>query len=532
MLKSGVGMTTDRETRLTNSQRLTEFFGLPSLIVLLLCVIATHLSVLRVPYFWDETYFAPAARDLFLTGKLIPVSVPVESHPPLVYLWLALWWKLFGFNILVARGAMLAVAVLTLAGVYRLARLLTTGSVPIVVTALTAIYPVFFVESTLVQLDMAAAGLTLWGLVACLRGRRWETAVLFTLAVLAKETAIVAPCAVLAADFILTLLDGKQNLGASIRSVLKSVIPLLLPFLVLVCWFAWLHHVSGTIFGDPYYVRYNLEGAARPVRIVLASVQHLWHLLGYLNLFVLTGIAVLICAASRRLPAIGPSEQNTRGWLLFAILTAGYVLMLSIVGGVTLARYLLPVYPLIFLACVTAISSRVKWWPAVAVLTVVAFVAGLFPYTDRYLFRRDDNLAYLEYVALHQAAVGAITGGRNPKVISVWPGSSEVSLSWLGYANQPMDELEIDSFTRQDLLAARLKHPQYILMFPRAACKAENPFLRAQGNYFRSSDELTPDEVASLMNARVIYTEKRRCDWVAVLKLESEDSMTQNKSAP
>ncbi len=525
-------MTTDHETRVTLSESRDGFFGLPSLIVLLLCVIAAHLNLLRVPYFWDETYFAPAARDLYLTGKLIPVSVPVESHPPLVYIWIALWWKLFGFSILVARSAMLAVAAFTLAGVYRLARLLTTGPVPVVVTILTAIYPVFFVESTLVQLDMAAAGLTIWGLVACLRGRRWETALLFCLAVLAKETAIVAPCAVLATDSILTLLDRKQNLGASIRSLLKSAIPLLLPFVLLVCWFAWLHHVSGTIFGDPYYVRYNLEGAARPLRIVLAGVQHLWHLMGYLNLFVLTGVAALICATRHCLPTSGAPAQNTRGWLLFAVLIAGYVLMLSIVGGVTLARYLLPIYPLVLLACVAAISSRVKWWPAVAGLAAVAFVAGLFPYTDRYLFRRDDNLAYLDYVALHQAAIGAIAGGGNPTVISVWPGSSEVSMSWLGYANQPINELEIDSFTRQDLLAAGLKQPQYILMFPRAACKAENPFFRTQGNYFRSSDELTPDEVANLMNARVIYTEKRRCDWVALLKLDSEKSMTRNKSGP
>ena len=111
--------------------------------------------------------------------------------------------------------------------------------------------------------------------------------------------------------------------------------------------------------------------------------------------FVLTGIAAFICVTRRRLPAPGAPAQTTRGWLLYAVLTAGYVLMLSIVGGVTLARYLLPIYPLVSLACIATISSRVKWWPAVAGLAAVALVAGLFPYTDRYLFWRDDNLAYL-----------------------------------------------------------------------------------------------------------------------------------------
>jgi 4-amino-4-deoxy-L-arabinose transferase-like glycosyltransferase len=526
-------MTTEFETQRTDSQGRLDLFSPLALLALLLCMIAAHLSLLHVPYFWDETYFAPAARDLFQTGKLVPFSVPVESHPPLVYLWLAIWWKLFGFSIVVARGAMLAVAALTLVAVYRLARLFTAGAVPIVVTALTAIYPVFFVESTLVQLDMAAAGLTLWGLVACLQGRRWEMGVLFTLAVLAKETSIVAPCAVLAGDFLLALLARKQSIGGAIRSVLKAAIPLLMPFLLLLCWFAWLYHVSGTVFGDPYYVRYNLDGAARPVRIFLACVQHLWHLLGFLNLFVLTGLAAIIFAVRPRLYSFNASEQS-RGWLISAFLIVGYVLMLSIVGGVTLARYLLPVYPIVILACVAGLSARLKWWPAIAGLAAVGFVAGLFPYANRFLFRRDDNLAYLDYVSLHQAAIESFANGKKAKVFTVWPASSELSKPWLGYTNQPMEATEMDSFTREELLADRRERPDFILMFPRAACKAENPLRRDHGpqrDYFHGTQALSPDDVAVLMNARVIYRAQRRCDWVAVLKLEHAGTILQGQTA-
>ena len=38
-----------------------------------------HAPLLRLPYFWDEAgYYIPAARDLFLTGALIPKSNSVE----------------------------------------------------------------------------------------------------------------------------------------------------------------------------------------------------------------------------------------------------------------------------------------------------------------------------------------------------------------------------------------------------------------------------------------------------------------------
>ena len=61
-----------------------------------------HLPLLRLPYFWDEAgYYVPAARDLLLTGSLIPHSTVSNAHPPLVMAWLALWWKVVGFAPLV-----------------------------------------------------------------------------------------------------------------------------------------------------------------------------------------------------------------------------------------------------------------------------------------------------------------------------------------------------------------------------------------------------------------------------------------------
>ena len=292
-------MSNDHETHPENLQRGGLWYGTLALAVLIVCMIAVHVSFLRAPYFWDETYFAPAAHDVLATGSLIPISVPVESHPPLVYVWVALWWKLFGFSIAVARISMLAVAMFTLVGVYRLARLFTTGTVPILVTLLTAIYPVFFAESTMVQLDMAAAGLTVWALVAYLRGRRWETAVLFSLAVLAKETAIVAPAVIAGLEIVMALRECKESIGERIRAAWQASYPMLLPLASLLCWFGWMYHKTGTPFGDTGYVQYNTGGSLRPMRMALAGAQHLYHLLIYLNLFVLTGLAAIVCVVTR-----------------------------------------------------------------------------------------------------------------------------------------------------------------------------------------------------------------------------------------
>ena len=155
-----------------------------------------HLPLLQLPYFWDEAgYYVPAARDLLLTGSLIPHTTISNAHPPLVMAWIALWWKCVGFAPLVTRSAMVMVAAFSLLGVFRLAQRVANTQVAIASTLCTALYPVFFAQSSLAQVDLAAAGLIFWGLCAYVDDRPVAVAVWFSLAALAKETAILAPMA-------------------------------------------------------------------------------------------------------------------------------------------------------------------------------------------------------------------------------------------------------------------------------------------------------------------------------------------------
>src|ERR1700693_4293504 len=155
-----------------------------------------HAPLLPLPYFWDEAgYYVPAARDLFLTGTLIPQSTPSNAHPPLVMAWLALAWHVFGYSTLVTRTGMLAVSAFTLLGLFRLSRIAANLQVAWATTALVAVYPVYFTQSSMAQVDLPAAGFTFWALAAYLEDRPWKQVLWFSLAALAKETAILAPLA-------------------------------------------------------------------------------------------------------------------------------------------------------------------------------------------------------------------------------------------------------------------------------------------------------------------------------------------------
>ena len=197
-------------------------------------VYLSHLTLLRLPYYWDEGgYYIPAAWDLFRTGTLIPQTTLTNAHPPLPSILLASWWHLSGYVVSGTRTLICLVSAAALLAVFRLSRNLAGSTVAVVVTVLTAIYPIWFAQSSLAHADIFAAAFTLWGLSFYLtrdnaanaaaprsanaaapesstdaaqkssvvgstfQNRLWA-ATMFSLAALSKETAIITPLALAA----------------------------------------------------------------------------------------------------------------------------------------------------------------------------------------------------------------------------------------------------------------------------------------------------------------------------------------------
>src|SRR2546422_2142972 len=250
----------------------------PALVFALLFagLFALHFPLLRLPYFWDEAgYYVPAARDLLLTGNLIPHSTLSNAHPPLVMAYLALGWRIAGYAPEVTRTAMLVVAAFSLVGVFRLAQKITNAEVATASTVCTALYPVFFAQSSLAHLDLAAAGLTFWGLHAYVEDRRTATAIWFSLAALAKETAILAPVALLAWQLLCPLLGSEQQAESPCLSPQRRQrsAPLLVPLIPLGLWYAYHYSRTGFMFGNQEFFRYNVEATLPPVRVLLALLM-------------------------------------------------------------------------------------------------------------------------------------------------------------------------------------------------------------------------------------------------------------------
>src|SRR5271157_5138548 len=498
-----------------------------------------HAPLLRLPYFWDEAgYYLPAARDLFLTGTLIPQSTLSNAHPPLVMAWLALAWRVAGYSTLVARTAMLALSAFSLLGLFRLSRIAANLQVAWATTALLAIYPVYFTQSSMALVDLPAAGFTFWALAAYIEDRPWKQVLWFSLAALAKETAILAPLALL----------GWELLGYFIRSRSqeirwKEILPpagrrthwlyLLLPVVPLAGWYAYHYSRTGFLLGNPEFFRYNVAATLSPLRVPLALGMRLWQLFGYFGLYLLTLAGVL---AMLHPPQIEKTMENgiarpripiwTQGAFLSVLLA--YLAFMSAVGGAVLARYMLPVVPLVILALVSTLWRRARHWKLIVGVVAIAFVAGLFS-NPPYGFTLEDNLAYRDYIVMH-AEASHFLAMRYPgeRVLTAWPASDELTRPWLGYVNESFRVVRIEDFSASQIeVAARARDRFDVALVFSTKYQPPHPLLenwdawqRIKEKFFGYHRDLLPEEIARRLGGTIAYYKEQNGQWIAVVALE------------
>jgi hypothetical protein len=505
----------------------------------------SHLTLLSLPYYWDEAgYYIPAAWDFFRTGSLIPTSTLSNAHPPLPSIYLALWWKASGYAPAVTREAVLLVAAFALLAVWRLVNRVfdpaSLSSSPLnrsssaewiafTTVVLTALYPIWFAQSTLAHADIFAAACTLWGLVYSLpdHNRRAPLAAAwFAAAVLCKETAIVIPLTLA----MLVVWEALRSKSPS-RAKFSESLWLLTPILPLAAWFLFHYFRTGFFFGNPEFLRYNAEANLTPLRFLAALAHRVLHLTAHMNLFVpvLLGFAALLLP-----PQPGP-DGRTRPTLsstvlrrIFALLIANAILF-SILGGALLCRYLLPMYPLVLLLAVTAIYRRVRFWPALAGLSAAAFVAGIF-INPPYGFAPEDNLAYARMIRLHQAAIRQLQSNfSGSTVLSAWPATDELSKPELGYVKTPFAVFPIDDFSSPQITRAAATPGSYstALVF---STKIDPPSPVTLGpfsgqldeQYFGLHHDLSPEAIASQLGGTLTWQGRDQNQWAAVLRFHRQ----------
>lgn len=484
-------------------------------------VFLAHWPLLRLPYYWDEAgYYIPAAYDFFRTGSLIPFSTLSNAHPPIPSVYLAASWKLFGFFPFVTRTAMCLIAALALMAVWRIG-LITSNrrSIALATLALTAIYPIFFAQSSLAHADLFAAAATLWALVFFLDDQRiWPCLLCFSLAVLSKETAIITPLALAAWEAWLAIQNRSFKDGRAAALLTAPILPLAL-------WYAYHWRHTGFIFGNPEFLSYNATTTLTPLRIVLA----LWHRTNqvtlHMNLFVpvLLALACLLLDPYTENGAPRSSISREHRTIFFVVILAN-VVAFSVLGGALLTRYMLPLYPLVILLCVQTFRARLKQWTWFVAFSAIAFIAALF-INPPYRFAPEDNLSYSRLIRLHEDAISQIIS-RYPyaTVLTAWPASDEMTKPELGYVTHPVAVTAIDDFSFGQIERAAQLPGNYnvALIFstkyvPAFSLDLSRGNEKMDARFFGFHNDLDPEIIARILGGRLVWREQRSGQWAALL---------------
>jgi 4-amino-4-deoxy-L-arabinose transferase-like glycosyltransferase len=501
--------------------------------VIFAALYVSHITLLRLPYYWDEAgYYIPAAWDFFRTGSLIPITTLTNAHPPLPSIYLALWWKASGFYPEVTREAVLMVAALGLLAVWRLAmRLVGVPFVAFWTVLLTGLYPIWFAQSSLAHADIFAAACTLWGLVYALPARDrkpWAAALWFAAAALCKETSIIIPLTLATISFI----EGLRVRPPLRLRLWRQAAWLSSCVLPLAGWYAWHYAKTGFLFGNPEFLRYNAQANLEPLRILAAFAHRVLHLTAHMNLFV----PVLMTLAALLLDPRKDAEGHDRDSIALPVLRSILILLLvnalffSVLGGALLTRYLLPMYPLVLLVAVSTFYRRVPYWHSLALFSAAAFLAGLF-INPPYGFAPEDNLAYAHVVRMQLAGIVQLEH-RYPgaTVLTAWPMSDELTRPELGYLKQPYDVYRLEDFTQAQIARAAAEPEKYsaALVFstkydPQSPFFTLGPASKAMDErYFGLHRDLPPEEIAAELHGTLVWKREDQGMWVALIRFDRQ----------
>ena len=464
-----------------------------------LFLILAHGPLLLLPFYWDEAgQFIPASLDLFRTGAWIPVSTLPNVHPPGVMTYLAAFWSIFGFSIVVTRIAMLLIAALGALFTFLLAIEMSRGAngtpafAALVVLCLS---PLFFAQSMLAQLDMPAMCLSILALLLFLQDRFRASAIACTLLVLVKETGMVAP-----ALLGCWLLFERRQKNEAVQALW-----FLLPLPVLLIWLAALRHATGHWFGNPAFTEYNLWEPLHPARFLIAFLRRFYYLFIGSGHFI--GTAALVWAL-RRMPLLW-----SRPWRIAASFALAHVLVVSALGGAVLERYLLPALPVVYIAFAISLGAllpraRQLTFGALLICLIAAnFVNPVYP------FPFENDLAFVSFVELQKTAADSI-GARDGTVATAFPMAEALRNPDLGFTRIPRKVTAIADFTPPEIEKLKLQPPDMVVVFTRTwdplhflQHQFVESFLASQYGY---RPEMDPDAIADALSMQVAHQWTRR----------------------
>ncbi len=294
---------------------------------------------------------------------------------------------------------------------------------------------------------MPAMLFTVLGLLLFLQDRHRAAALACVALVAAKETGLLLPLVLMLA----LLTDPLRT---------RQAVYYIAPFAVLAVWFFFLWRATGHIFGDAGFTHYNLTYALHPMRASMSFARRIYYL--FIADFRWVGALAIVLAWKKA------KIYANRPWRITWLFIGAHVLMVSVLGGAELERYLLPVLPLVYIAMAAAWSTLRPKWRNTSIATVAAgLMAGLIV-NPVFPFPFENNLAMVDFVELHRTAAQFLeTAYPGHRIYTAWPLTQALRDPAFGYVDAKLPAVETSDLRRSTLSALDPAGVEVLVLYSR-----------------------------------------------------------------
>ena len=220
--------------------------------------------------------------------------------------------------------------------------------------------------------------------------------------------------------------------------------------------------------------------------------------------------------------------------LVFFVVIATYVVVLALIGGAVLARYMLTAVPLVIILAVSTLRRRFRYWPAAVAIVAIAFVIAWF-WNPPYGFSPEDNLAYRDYVdpARGWRAIprGSLSdGARSDRVAGV--GRTCAALARICHApgaSRADRRFFIGRIAFGRRFPLPLRSRAGLLDQIRTAAPALERWkvwTDLKRKFFGYHRDLPPAAAAQILGGRIVFSEERKGQWIAVIEIHQEEILS------
>src|SRR5581483_8384357 len=215
-------------------------------------------------------------------------------------------------------------------------------------------------------------------------------------------------------------------------------------------------------------------------------------------------------------------RRETRAWRIVLWFSAAHILLVSVLGGAALERYLLPVLPLLYIAIASALRVlRLGWRRVAAAGLAVGLLLGIFV-NPPFPFPYENNLAMTDFVALHRTAAQFVES-RFPRetIYTAWPLTQALRNPVFGYVGHPMLAAETSDLRVSTLRAVNPQNVRVLVLYSRTWEPSWGVLRwgwvrRFLARHYEYEREMTPAEVADHFGLKEVQRWTQRGQWIEV----------------